>query len=257
MLNQLFDAALKASQRRKQAISEQDLLAKIESSQKPIDVYAALSKTNHIKLIAEIKRRSPSRGFLAEIPSAANQAGLYESSGAHAISVLTEESGFGGRLEDLMAARSAVNIPLLRKDFISTEYQILEARAAGADFILLILAWLSESRFRELYSFAEQLGLGVLVETHTLGEIEIANTAGSKLIGINTRDLQTFKTDLGLFEQMANALDSNAIKVAESSVKSVADVIRYRDAGADVALVGEALVTADPAILIPEFTSVA
>ena len=257
MLNQLFDAALEASQRREASISEQDLLDKISTTARPFDVYAALAKSDHIKLIAEIKRRSPSRGFLADIPSAANQAALYQRSGAHAISVLTEESGFGGKLEDLVEARSATTIPLLRKDFISTEYQILEARAAGADFVLLILAWLPEDRFLALYAFAEQLGLGVLVETHTLEEIAIANAAGSRLIGINTRDLQTFKTDLGLFEQMAQALHSDAIKVAESSVKSVADVMRYRNAGADVALVGEALVTSDPEILIPEFTSVA
>ncbi|MEY3614608.1 MAG: hypothetical protein RL752_516 [Actinomycetota bacterium] len=257
MLNQLFDAALAASQRRERNISEQNLLDQISLLPKPVDVYAALEKSSHIKLIAEIKRRSPSRGFLAEIPSAADQAKLYQDSGAHAISVLTEESGFGGKLDDLAAARSAVRIPLLRKDFISTEYQILEARAAGADFVLLILAWLTKDRFLALQAFAKQLGLGVLVETHTLAEIAIANEAGSQLIGINTRDLQTFKTDLGLFEQMAQALNPDAIKVAESSVKAVADVVRYRNAGADVALVGEALVTADPSILIPEFTSVA
>lgn len=257
MLDQLFDAALKASQRRGQSVSEQDLLDSISTLQAPIDVYSALARSSHIKLIAEIKRKSPSRGFMADIPSAALQAQIYQSSGAHAISVLTEESGFGGRLEDLMEARTVTNIPLLRKDFISTEYQILEARNAGADFVLLILAWLPEQRFKELYAFAASLGLGILVETHTLTEIAIANNAGSKLIGINTRDLQTFKTDLGLFEQMSKALDPQAIKVAESSVKTVDDVIRYRNAGADVALVGEALVTADPRILIPEFTSVA
>jgi len=257
VLDQLFDAAAKASQRRELEISEQDLLDKINQVDDALDVYAALSKSTHIKLIAEIKRRSPSRGFLADIPSAANQAELYQRSGAHAISVLTEESGFGGKLEDLVDARSKASIPLLRKDFISTEYQILEARAAGADFILLILAWLPAARFAELYDFAHQLGMGVLVETHTLEEIAIANEQGSRLIGINTRNLQTFKTDLGLFEQMAQALNSDAIKVAESSVKNVQDVIRYRNAGADVALVGEALVTSDPGVLIPEFTSVA
>lgn len=257
MLDQLFDAAAKASQRRELEISEQDLLDKIHQIDDALDVYAALSKSPHIKLIAEIKRRSPSRGFLADIPSAANQAELYQRSGAHAISVLTEESGFGGKLEDLVDARSKASIPLLRKDFISSEYQILEARASGADFILLILAWLPATRFAELYDFAHQLGMGVLVETHTIEEIAIANEQGSRLIGINTRDLQTFKTDLGLFEQMAQALNADAIKVAESSVKNVQDVIRYRNAGADVALVGEALVTSDPGILIPEFTSVA
>ena len=257
MLDQLFVAAAEASKGRELVISEQDLLDKISKISGALDVYEALSKSSHIKLIAEIKRRSPSRGFLAEIPSAADQAELYQQSGAHAISVLTEETGFGGRLEDLVDARSRATIPLLRKDFISTEYQILEARAAGADFILLILAWLSPIRFAQLYRYAHELGMGVLVETHTLQEIDVANQLGSRLIGINTRNLQTFQTDLGLFEQMAQALNRDAIKVAESSVKNVQDVIRYRNAGADVALVGEALVTSDPGILIPEFTSVA
>jgi indole-3-glycerol phosphate synthase len=256
VLDQLFDAAAKASQQRELAISEQNLLDTISKMSGALDVYEALSKSSHIKLIAEIKRRSPSRGFLAEIPSAADQADLYQKSGAHAISVLTEETGFGGKLEDLVDARTKTSIPLLRKDFISTEYQILEARAAGADFILLILAWLSPKRFGELYRYAHEIGMGVLVETHTLEEIAVANQLGSRLIGINTRDLQTFKTDLGLFEQMAQALNQDTIKVAESSVKNVQDVIRYRNAGADVALVGEALVTSDPEILIPEFTSV-
>ncbi len=140
MLDQLFDAAAKASQKRELAISEQDLLDTISKMSGALDVYEALSKSSHIKLMAEIKRRSPSRGFLADIPSAADQAELYQNSGAHAISVLTEETGFGGKLEDLVDARTKASIPLLRKDFISTEYQILEARAAGADFILLILA---------------------------------------------------------------------------------------------------------------------
>ena len=257
MLDQLFDAAAKASHRRELVINEQSLLDAIATMSGPLNVYEALAKSTHIKLIAEIKRRSPSRGFLAEIPSAGDQAQLYQKSGAHAISVLTEETGFGGRLEDLVEARTKATIPLLRKDFISTEYQILEARAAGADFILLILAWLPKNRFAELYEFAHALGMGVLVETHTLEEIDTANQQGSRLIGINTRDLQTFKTDLGLFERMAQALNKDAIRVAESSVRNVQDVIRYRNAGADVALVGEALVTSDPEILIPEFTSVA
>lgn len=170
--------------------------------------------------------------------------------------MLTEESGFNGSLDDLVQARVQATIPLLRKDFISTEYQILEARASGADFILLILAWLPESRYLELFKFAHELGMGVLVETHSLDEIEVANQSGAKLIGINTRNLENFKTDIGLFEQMASALDPQAIKVAESSVSKLDDVVRYREAGADCVLVGEALVTGDPALLIPSFTSV-
>lgn len=256
MLEGLFQQALASSARRKETISESDLLGKIQALSSAIDVYSALAPASQIKLIAEIKRASPSKGFLAEIPSAANQASIYESAGAHAISVLTEESGFNGSLQDLIEARSAVEIPLLRKDFISTEYQILEARAAGADFVLLILAWLTKERFAQLFDFAHALGLGVLVETHTLQEIAIANEVGARLIGINTRNLETFETDLGLFERMAVALSSDAIKVAESSVKTKEDVQRYRSAGADAVLVGEALVTGNPELLIPQFTSV-
>ena len=256
MLEGLFQQAIMASERRQQYISESNLIDKISGMASPIDVYSTLAPGAHIKLIAEIKRASPSKGHLADIPDAGFQAQIYEGAGAHAISVLTEESGFAGSLDDLVAARRNVSIPLLRKDFISTEYQILEARAAGADFVLLILAWLTEKRYAELMKFASALGLGVLTETHTLDEIAVANNHGAKLIGINTRNLETFVTDIGLFEKMAAALDHGAIKVAESSVKSVEDIIRYRNAGADVALVGEALVTGEPELLIPLFTSV-
>jgi len=253
----LFQNALQDSEQRRLHTSESDLLERIETLTKVNDVYSHLAPASHIKLIAEIKRRSPSKGFLAGIPSAAELAKIYQSSGAHAISVLTESSGFGGSLEDLSNARSAVEIPLLRKDFISTEYQILEARAAGADFVLLILAHLDQSEFASLYEFAHSLGLGVLVETHTTKEIERAKDLGAQLIGINTRNLETFETDLALYEEMAGLLPASSIKVAESSVKNLADVQRYRDAGADVVLVGEALVTGDPETLIPQFTSVA
>lgn len=256
MLEGLFQQAVLASERRQSYISESALVEKIAGMAAPKNIYQQLAPSDHIKLIAEIKRASPSKGHLAEIPDAASLAQIYEEAGAHAISVLTEESGFKGSLDDLVAARKSVSIPLLRKDFISTEYQILEARAAGADFVLLILAWLSERRYSELMQFAAELGLGVLTETHTLDEIGVANSHGARLIGINTRNLETFATDIGLFEAMAGALDKGAIKVAESSVKSVDDVIRYRNAGADVALVGEALVTGDPKVLIPQFTSV-
>lgn len=256
MLDGLFQQALATSNRRAETISEAALVQKIDRLPLPQSVYSALAKGDRIKLIAEIKRASPSKGFLAEIPKPGELAKLYAESGASAISVLTEESGFKGSLDDLIEARQATTVPLLRKDFISTEYQILEARAAGADFVLLILAWLPEQRYLELYKFAHDLGLGVLVETHTLDEISLANDSGAELIGINTRNLENFKTDIGLFEQMAQALNQSAIKVAESSVKSLEDVIRYREAGADCVLVGEALVTGNPALLIPSFTSV-
>lgn len=257
MLDGLFQAALKDSLLRQAALPINELEELARLSAQPVDAAAALSKTNRIRLIAEIKRASPSRGDLAPILSAADQGAGYEAAGADAISVLTERTGFKGSLEDLREVSSATSIPTLRKDFISTEYQILEARQAGAAMTLLILAWLDERRFIELKAFSEDLGMAVLVETHSEKEIEIAANSGAKLIGINTRNLVDFKTDLGLFEVLAGKLPSTAVKIAESSVRSVADVRRYRSAGADAVLVGEALVTGDYRQLIPEFISVA
>lgn len=256
MLDSLFHAALTDSNHRKESISTSLLEEQILCLAPTIDVYEALKPASNIKLIAEIKRKSPSKGFLAEIPDAGDQASKYELFGASAISVLTEGSGFGGSLEDLRTARSAAAIPLLRKDFIQNEYQILEARAAGADFILLIVTWLDPELYARLSSFAHSIGLGVLSETHSEAEIEIAASIGAGLIGINTRDLETFEVDISLFEKMAGLLPQTTIKVAESSVKTVVDVQRYRNSGADCVLIGEALVTGDPAVLIPEFISV-
>ena len=256
MLQGLFDASLKASNARQAQLSRELLEQKCTLVSAAPDAYDALQPAESIKLIAEIKRRSPSRGFLAEIPDAQALGVGYESAGAHAISVLTEESGFGGKLSDLQEVSQAVTIPTLRKDFISNEYQILEAKAAGASMVLLILAQLSKAEFRSLYDFSKSIGLEPLVETHSAEEIAIAADSGAKLIGINTRDLVTFKTDIGLFEQLAARLPSDCVKIAESSVKQLSDVERYRSAGADCVLVGEALVSGDWATLIPEFISV-
>jgi indole-3-glycerol phosphate synthase len=257
VLDGLFQAALKDSLLRQNTLPTAELERLALSTTQPVDAVAALSKTTRIRLIAEIKRASPSRGDLAAITSATAQGLGYESAGADAISVLTERTGFKGSLLDLEQVSAATNIPTLRKDFISTEYQLLEARAAGAAMALLILAWLPEKRFLELKAFAHELGLAVLVETHSEPEIDVAARSGAKLIGINTRNLVDFKTDIGLFEQLAGKLPADAVAIAESSVKTVADVRRYRDAGADAVLVGEALVTGDYQELIPEFISVA
>jgi indole-3-glycerol phosphate synthase len=145
---------------------------------------------------------------------------------------------------------------LLRKDFISTEYQLLEARAFGADMALLIVAGLPGNRLIELKAFAEQVGLGVLVETHSEEEVRFAVDQGCSIIGVNARDLSTFETDRTLFEKLCHLIPSQTIKIAESAVRSVEDVRQYRDAGADVVLVGEALVTGDASSLIRQFTSV-
>lgn len=257
MLESLFAAAERDSAARELITSFDQLLDEVSLLPPPANVYQRLAGEGRIKLIAEIKRASPSRGDLAEIPDPAELAAGYQESGADAISVLTEQSGFKGRLRDLELVSAAVSIPTLRKDFISNRYQLLEARRAGASFVLLILAYLDKRDVQDLTLFAKELGLGVLLETHNEDEINAAAELGGQLIGINTRDLKTFKTDLGLFERMASQLPAHAIKVAESSVKTVHDVRRYRDAGADVVLVGEALVTGDWRTLIQQFIQVA
>ena len=256
MLEGLFNASLEASNLRERAVSRSVLEETCATLEPAVSALEALAPDSTIKLIAEIKRSSPSKGFLAEIPDAQAVGIGYEGAGAHAISVLTEQTGFSGSLEDLQKVSSAVEIPTLRKDFISNEYQILEARAAGASMVLLILSYLSEDEFRRLFEFAKSVGLEPLVETHSKREIEIAADSNARLIGINTRDLETFQTDIGLFESLAAALPAGCIKIAESSVRVVEDVERYRSAGADCVLVGEALVTGDWNSLIPQFTSV-
>lgn len=257
MLDGLFKAALEDSLVRQQLLPTAQLERLANTTAMPVDAVSALAKTNRVRLIAEIKRASPSRGDLAPITDAAAQGAGYELAGADAISVLTERTGFKGSLQDLRDVSAATQIPSLRKDFISTEYQLLEARAAGAALALLILSWLPEKRYLELKAYSEHLGMAVLVETHSEREIDIAARSNAQLIGINTRNLTDFKTDIGLFEQLSGRLPVEAVRIAESSVKTVADVRRYREAGADAVLVGEALVTGDYRELIPEFISVA
>lgn len=257
MLDGLFKAALEDSLVRQQLLPTAQLERLANTTAMPVDAVSALAKTNRVRLIAEIKRASPSRGDLAPITDAAAQGAGYELAGADAISVLTERTGFKGSLQDLRDVSAVTQIPSLRKDFISTEYQLLEARAAGAALALLILSWLPEKRYLELKAYSEHLGMAVLVETHSEREIDIAARSNAQLIGINTRNLTDFKTDIGLFEQLSGRLPVEAVRIAESSVKTVADVRRYREAGADAVLVGEALVTGDYRELIPEFISVA
>jgi indole-3-glycerol phosphate synthase len=214
-----------------------------------------LSPTN-IRVIAEIKRASPSRGSIASIEDPAVLARSYENAGAGAVSVLTEERSFLGSLDDLDEVRKAVNIPVLRKDFIANEYQVLEARAHGADLVLLIVAGLDQKTLLRLKTFTEQLGMSALVETHTEQEVLLACEFESRLIGINARDLETFETDRSLFGRLASLVPEGSIKIAESAVRSVADVQEYASFGADCVLVGEALVTGDASELVSSFSEV-
>jgi len=222
-----------------------------------IDAIEALAPADQVKIIAEVKRASPSRGQLAEIPDPAALAVSYQLGGASAISVLTEQRRFGGSLEDLESVREAVSVPVLRKDFITNPYQVFEARAAGADIVLLIVAALDQSTMLELYTLSIELGMTALVEAHDADELSRALDIGAGLIGINARDLRTFELDQNRFGELADRIPSGVIRVAESAVKSVTDVAHYRQSGADVVLVGEALVTGgDPARTLEEFRGV-
>jgi indole-3-glycerol phosphate synthase len=200
-----------------------------------------------------VKRASPSRGPLAEISDPASLAVSYETGGASAISVLTEERRFKGSLADLEAVRASVSLPVLRKDFIAEPYQVFEARAAGADIVLLIVAALDQPTLQSLFDLSTSLGMTTLVETHSADEVSRALDIGASLVGVNARNLSTFELDRELFGTLADQIPSGVIRVAESAVKTAADVAHYRASGADVVLVGEALVTSDPVATLEEF----
>ncbi len=219
-----------------------------------LDALAALAPDpGVVKVVAEVKRASPSRGPIADIPDPASLASAYADAGASAISVLTEQRRFAGSLADLQAVRAAVDVPVLRKDFVSLPYQVLEARAAGADLVLLIVAALPDDQLRSLLALVHDLRMTALVETHDEGEVDRALAAGARLLGVNARDLDTFELDRDLFSRVAGRIPAGVVKVAESAVRTPEDVAAYRAAGADVVLVGEALVTGDPAVLIDAF----
>jgi indole-3-glycerol phosphate synthase len=201
-----------------------------------------------LSVIAEVKRRSPSKGHLAEIPDPASLARAYAAGGADAISVLTEQRRFNGSLADLDEVRAAVATPLLRKDFVVTDYQVLEARAHGADLVLLIVAALDDFQLRDLHQQARELGLTPLVEVHEEAEIDRALAAEPVLLGVNARDLKTLEVDPGVFGRLVGLIPDHVVKVAESGILGADSAARYAGEGADVVLVGEALVRdGDPA----------
>jgi indole-3-glycerol phosphate synthase len=213
-----------------------------EAAAPPRDAYAILRHPG-VGVIAEVKRSSPSKGALAEIPDPAELAGEYAAGGARCVSVLTEGRWFGGSLEDLAAVRATIDIPVLRKDFIVSAYQIHEARAYGADLVLLIVAALDQKVLTGLLDRIESLGMTALVEVHTEEEADRALEAGARVIGVNARDLRTLEVDRSVFERIAPGLPNHVVKIAESGVRGPLDLIRYASAGADAVLVGEGLVT--------------
>jgi indole-3-glycerol phosphate synthase len=219
------------------------------------DTLAAL-RAPGVGVIAEVKRRSPSYGALATIDDPASLAAQYELGGARMISVLTEQRRFGGSLADLDAVRAAVHVSVLRKDFVIGSYQVHEARAHGADAVLLIVAALEQNALIGLRERVESLGMTALVEVHTEEEATRALDAGARVIGVNARDLHTLDVDRSTFERIAPGLPSGVVKIAESGVRGPLDLIEYAAAGADAVLVGESLVTgADPRHAVAELVT--
>jgi indole-3-glycerol phosphate synthase len=199
-------------------------------------------RASGVSVIAEVKRSSPSKGALADIADPSALAADYEGGGASAISVLTERRRFGGSLDDLRAVRAAVEIPVLRKDFIVTSYQLWEARAAGADLALLIVSALDQNALTCLIDRAQSIGLTALVEVHDEEEVERALEAGATLIGVNARNLKTLDVDRDTFARLAPRIPDEVVRVAESGVRGPHDVFEYAKQGANVVLVGETLV---------------
>ena len=202
---------------------------------------------SEMKIISEVKRASPSKGDLGEILQPARLAAQYESGGASVISVLTEERRFKGSIKDFTEVRREVSIPMLRKDFIVTEYQVIESRVLGADLLLLIVAGLSQSQYCDFHQMANELGMDVLVEIHNEEELERALEANPTIVGVNSRNLKTLDVDPRAFDQLLPMIPSGVIKVAESGISERSEVAHVEELGADAILVGETLVRAgDP-----------
>ena len=245
VLDELVAGALEDQRTRELTVSLEDVKKAALAAPAPIDATRWLKRADGIPVIAEIKRASPSKGHLSDIPDPAALAREYEKGGASAISVLTEGRKFLGSLDDFDKVHAAVHIPVLRKDFIVTDYQIYEARAHGADLVLLIVAALDDAQLKHLLDLAHELSMTVLVETHTREEIERACQAGAKVIGINARNLKNLKVDVNKYNELAADLPDDVIKVAESGVFGAVEVEDYARAGADAVLVGEGVATAD------------
>jgi indole-3-glycerol phosphate synthase len=236
----------------KKAISKDQMIAKASACRAPRPFKRALRQVP-FALIAELKRASPSKGTIVEHFDHTGIATEFQAGGAHALSVLTDRKYFGGDQSSIHQAKEAVELPILRKDFILDEYQVYESRALGADAILLIVQALTENELRQLYECALSLAMAVLVETHTAEEIEIANSIGAEIIGINNRDFSTFEANISTSLTLFPIIRSDALAVSESGIKTVADMLRLRQVGFHAALIGEGLVTrADRAAAVRE-----
>jgi indole-3-glycerol phosphate synthase len=228
---------------RRRALTSSDELERAIHDYTPKDFAGALRRPG-LSVIAEMKQRTPSMGVLTEDYRPVELARAYTQGGAAAISVLTHMAGFGGRPEHVGAARLATDLPILRKDFITDPYEVGEARAAGADAVLLIVAALAPAALKQLLAVVGSRGLSALVEIHDEGEAELAIESGARAVGVNHRDLRTFEVDLRLTERLRPLIPDDVALVAESGIHSVADARRLREAGADAILVGEMLMRA-------------
>ncbi len=248
------DARLDMERRR--ALTKPEELERAIHAYTPKDFVGALRRPG-LAVIAEMKQRTPTMGVLAEDYKPADLARAYSTGGASAISVLTHMAGFGGRPEHIEAARVATSLPILRKDFITDPYEIGEARAAGADAVLLIVAALDLPELRRLLAVVRSRGISALVEVHDEDEARVAIGAGAEVVGVNHRDLRTFEVDLGLTERLRPLIPDTVPLVAESGIQSIADARRMRESGADAILVGEMLMRApDPVACLRELASV-
>lgn len=241
---------------RRRALTTQDELERAIQDYTPKDFVGALRRRG-LAVIAEMKQRTPTMGVLAEEYRPIDLARVYSQGGAAAISVLTHMAGFGGRPEHIQSARVATDLPILRKDFLTDPYEIGEARAAGADAVLLIVAALEPAELRRLLAVVRSRGMSALVEVHNEKEAEVAVEAGALVVGVNHRDLKTFHVDLGLTERLRPLIPDRVVLVAESGIHSVDDARRMRAAGADAILVGEMLMRApDAAACLRELASI-
>lgn len=238
-LEQIVEGVLQDLETRK--VSLKEIQAKALQAPRIRDAFAALNQSG-TQLIAEVKRTSPSKGALAQIPDPSSLARVYQEAGAAVISVLTEARRFGGSISDLLSVRESVEIPVLRKDFIVTEYQVFETRAIGADLILLIVASLSRTQLRDFYEIATDLGMNVLIEVHDEIELERALEINPKIVGVNSRNLKTLEIHQSAFDQLLPLIPKKVIAVAESGISTRTEVARAEISGAKAILVGETLV---------------
>jgi indole-3-glycerol phosphate synthase len=242
VLDDLLDGVRRDLAGRQEHTSLDELKQRAAARATARDGVAALKQPG-VAVIAEVKRRSPSKGALAPIADPAALAADYEAGGASVISVLTESRRFGGSLADLDAVRARVDVPLLRKDFVVSSYQVWEARAHGADLVLLIVAALEQPALVSLVERTESLGMTPLVEVHDESELVRALDAGARVVGVNARDLKTLEIDRSVFARLAPRIPDSVVKIAESGVRGPHDLLAYAAVGADAVLVGEAAVT--------------